>query len=56
MKAWIIRWFWVGDHAAVDQPIVAVLSVRTSAETVRKYVEFLYLRMHGMAAWRSTMG
>ena len=42
MKAWIIRWNWVGDHAAVDRPTVAVLSARTSAETVKKYVEFLY--------------
>ncbi|MHA3977357.1 hypothetical protein ACW9UR_06715 [Halovulum sp. GXIMD14794] len=43
MKAWIIRWSWIGDHAAVEQPIVAVLRARTSAETVRKHVELLYV-------------
>ena len=42
MKAWIIRWSWIGDHAAVAQPIVAVLSARTSPDTVKKHVEFLY--------------
>jgi hypothetical protein len=42
MKAWIIKWSWIGDHAAVDRPNIAVLSARTSAETVRRYVEFLY--------------
>ena len=42
MKAWIVRWSWIGDHAAVEQPIVAILSARRSPETVRKHVEFLY--------------
>ncbi|MGR3802030.1 MAG: hypothetical protein ACU0AY_01040 [Marinibacterium profundimaris] len=42
MKAWIIKWDWIGDHAAVKQPIVAILSARKSPETVRNYVELLY--------------
>jgi hypothetical protein len=42
MKAWIIRWNWIGDHAAVAQPIVAVLRARMSAEAIRKHVELLY--------------
>lgn len=48
MKAWIIKWSWIGDHAAVDRPIVAVLSARTSPETVRKYVEFFYLAQQSL--------
>ena len=43
MKAWLIRWCWAGDHAAVDDPVVAVLSARTSAEDVRWYVEQRYI-------------
>lgn len=42
MKAWIIKWSWIGDHAAVEKPLVAVLSARTSADTVKKHVELLY--------------
>ena len=28
MIAWIIRFEWFGDHAAVDNPIVAIVSGR----------------------------
>lgn len=42
MKAWIVKWSWVGDHANVNYPYVAVLSARTSAKKVREYVEVLY--------------
>ena len=43
MRAWLIRWCWAGDHAAVADPIVTVMSARTSAEDVRKYVEQRYI-------------
>jgi len=43
MKAWLITWNWAGDHAAVDDPIVAVLSSRLGSEEVRKYVERCYI-------------
>ncbi|WP_170340909.1 hypothetical protein [Ruegeria arenilitoris] len=42
MKAWKIKWSWVGSHAAVKQPHVGILSARTSAAKVREYVEVLY--------------
>lgn len=42
MTAWLIKWNWIGDHAAVEQPVVAVLSARTPAETVRRYIEFCH--------------
>ena len=42
MKAWVIKWNWIGDHAEVDQPILAILSARTSASKIREYVEILY--------------
>jgi hypothetical protein len=44
MKAWLITWDWVGDHAAVTNPIVDVLSARTSIEDVRIHVARLYAR------------
>ena len=42
MKAWLVTWEWLGDHAAVEEPIVSILSPRLSDETVRKHVEQLY--------------
>ena len=43
MKAWLITWDCGGDHAAVEDPVVAVLSARTGAEEVRRYVERRYV-------------
>ena len=43
MRAWLIKWCWAGDYAAVDHPIVTVLSARTSAREVRRYVEQRYI-------------
>ena len=43
MRAWLIKWCWQGDYAAVEDPIVAVLSARRSPEQVRKLVEQQYI-------------
>ncbi len=43
MRAWLIKWGWAGDHAAVANPIVTVMSARTSDKDVRKYVEQRYI-------------
>ena len=43
MKAWLITWDWAGDHAALEDPVVTVLSARTGAEEVRRYVERRYV-------------
>ncbi len=43
MRAWLITWCWIGDHAAVDDPVVAFLSARTAPEGVRRYVERRYI-------------
>ena len=43
MRAWLIKWSSVGDHAAVEHPIVTVLSARTGAQEIRKYVERRYI-------------
>jgi len=42
MKAWIIIWQWMGDHAAMEKPLVKIVSARCSPETVRQYVQFYY--------------
>ena len=39
MKAWIIKWSWIGDHANVNHPHVGIWSARTSAGKIREYVE-----------------
>ncbi len=41
-KAWLVRWEWTGDHAAREQPVVAILSPRLGGERVRRAVEMLY--------------
>lgn len=43
MKAWLIRWNWAGNHAAVDNPIVTVLSARTNIKDIQAYVEQRYI-------------
>jgi hypothetical protein len=43
MKAWLVTWEWVGNHAAVEEPVVAILSARKNARGVRIYVEQRYI-------------
>jgi hypothetical protein len=43
MKAWLVTWEWVGDHAKRDDKVAAVLNSRLSESRVKKLVEFLYL-------------
>lgn len=43
MKAWLIRWEWMGEHAAISDPIVTIMSARTSTKDVQKYVEQRYI-------------
>jgi hypothetical protein len=46
MKAWIVTWEWIGDHAARSPKIVSVLSPRLGARTVQDYIERLYADLH----------
>ncbi|HYM46072.1 MAG TPA: hypothetical protein VES65_07935 [Solirubrobacteraceae bacterium] len=41
-KAWLVRWEWAGDRAAVEEPVAAILSPRLGGEQVRRAVEMLY--------------
>jgi hypothetical protein len=43
MKAWLVTWEWVGDHAKRDDKVAAVLNSRLSESRVKELVEFLYL-------------
>jgi hypothetical protein len=45
-RAWLVTWESVGPRATVDQPIAAVLSIQTGAESVRVFVERLYASHH----------
>jgi hypothetical protein len=42
MSAWVVRWDWGGEHAAVDQKIAAVLPGSWGIENVKRVVEALY--------------
>lgn len=43
MKAWLVTWQWIGDHAQVGDPLVAILSSRKSDRAVSEFVEQYYL-------------
>jgi hypothetical protein len=42
MKAWLVTWEWVGDHAKREKKVAAVLNPRLGGARVRELVEFLY--------------
>jgi hypothetical protein len=42
MKAWLVTWEWVGDHAKRADVIAALLNPRLSAKRVGDIVELLY--------------
>ena len=42
MKAWIIIWNWVGEHAKHEKPLVNILSARNHPKAVLQYVDFYY--------------
>lgn len=41
-KAWLLLWEWIGDHAAVEDRIAAILRPRLSPRVVGEIVEYLY--------------
>ena len=43
MKAWIVRWEWMGEHASHDNPLIAVLSARCGVDDIKKFIERHYL-------------
>jgi hypothetical protein len=49
MKAWLVTWEWVGDHAKVRDPFIAILSSRKSDRRVAEFVEYYYLLMTSSA-------
>ena len=44
MTVWLVRWEWMGDRAARDDPIVTILHKDTPVETVRWYLETTYMQ------------
>jgi hypothetical protein len=38
----VVRWEWAGDHAAVEQPIIALFPPQIGGETIRRFVEWHY--------------
>src|SRR3954451_15863581 len=41
-KAWVIRWDWMGDHAAVAEPLISVLSPRLGSREVSRFIRRYY--------------
>ena len=41
-RAWVVRWEWVGPHAAVETPFVTIAPSRWQARRVGELVEHLY--------------
>jgi len=42
-RAWLITWDWMGNHAKVDDSFVAVLDYRYSGESMKRFVEWVYV-------------
>ncbi|HEY7314013.1 MAG TPA: hypothetical protein VH643_31980 [Gemmataceae bacterium] len=40
---WLVTWEWAGDHAAVNEKIVAILDYRRSSKQMLQIVELLYI-------------
>ena len=40
--AWVVTWDWSGDHAKVEDRVVAVLNYRLSSRNVSLFIEQLY--------------
>lgn len=43
MKAWLVTWEWLGDHAKREEKVAAIFDSRLSGKRVREFVELLYL-------------
>jgi len=43
IKAWLVTWEWIGDHAKRDDKVAAILNPRLSGKRVREFVELFYL-------------
>ena len=48
MKAWLVTWEYIGEHAKVDNDIVAILPYRYSPRKVKEVVEQLYANSLGL--------
>jgi hypothetical protein len=42
IRAWVVRWEWQGERAAVEQPVAAVIRPQVGARTVKEIVGWLY--------------
>ncbi|WP_141246941.1 hypothetical protein [Halomonas salipaludis] len=40
--AWLVRWQWIGEHASVKRPVVALLQPRLGQKKVAEIVRTLY--------------
>lgn len=41
-RAWLIRWDWIGDHAKIDDPIIAILPCQWSVARIKTIVEVIH--------------
>lgn len=55
LKAWLVTWEWIGNHAKRKDKVAEILDPRVPAERVREIVELLYHREASLVekvAWR----
>jgi hypothetical protein len=48
--AWLITWEWIGDHAAVEDKVVAVVNYRRPASYIKDLMEQLYIEKTSSAS------
>jgi hypothetical protein len=46
IRAWLVTWEWVGDHAKPERKVAAIFNPHWSPDRVRQYVEFIYVTSH----------
>ena len=46
IKAWLVTWEWVGDHAKPERKVAAILNPHWSPDRVREHVELIYVNSY----------
>jgi len=42
-SAWLVTWEWMGDHAAVEEKVAAIINYRKPASYVKDLMEQIYI-------------
>lgn len=49
-SGWLITWEWIGDHASVEEKVVAIVNYRRKAPYIKDLMEQLYIEKTSTAS------